>query len=105
MCNEHVKESSEKYRLQISIVNIHTLHQYAMLFYVMHRAVSDHISLAGFLQPNGYDDQTDLVDPFEGYELDTPTTHGHPKHGPNYRLAHNHDHSHDHALESRGLSI
>ena len=54
---------------------------YAMLYllcYALQGVVSELSFLAKPCQPNRYEDYMALVDPLEGYELDTPTTHGHP---------------------------
>ena len=105
MQDEHVKyKSSEKYRLQTTMVNVHTLCHYAMLYNALQGAVSRLSFLAKPHQPNGYDDQMVLVEPLEGDKSDTPTTYGHPWHGLYHRPAHNQDHNHDHGPNSHGLS-
>ena len=53
-----------------------------MLCYTIQGALFELIFLAEPHQPNGYDGHFDLVDFPEGYEMDTPITHGHPWHGP-----------------------
>ena len=73
---------------------------YAMLCYDLQGAVPELSSSAKPCQPNGHDDQMALANPLEGYELDTPTTHGHLWHRPNHGPAHDHDYNHNYRLNS-----
>ena len=75
-----------------------------MLYYALQVAVLALSSLAKPHQPNGHNDQIALVDPLEEYELDTPTTLGHPWHGPDLGPAYDHNHNHDHGPDSHSFS-
>ena len=86
------------------IVNVHSSCHYAMLCFALQGAVSELSFMAKPCQPNGYDNQMVLIDPFEGDKSDTPTIYGHPWHGHNHGPAHDHDYNHNHSHESHSLS-
>ena len=77
---------------------------YALLCYALQVVASELYFLAKSHHPKGHDDQMALVDPPEGYELNSPTTHGHLKHRPNHKPAHNYDHNLVYKPDSPGLS-
>ena len=86
------------------MVNIHTSCYYAILCYTLQGAVPALIFLAKHYQPNGHNNQMALVDPLEGYELDTLTTRVHPWDGPDNGPAHNNDYNYGHKPDIHGFS-
>ena len=60
---------------------------YTMLYYAFQVAVPELSFLAKPHQSNGYGNQMALVDPLEGYELDTPNIYRHLGHSPTTGLS------------------